>query len=182
MEVGKFLKPHGLKGELNIITDVDSDVLGVGYPLILDMDGLWMPFYVCGFRRKSIFAGLITIEGFDSKEKAAELVNKSVFMLKKDVTEFLQCDEDELMRDTDLVGMMLHDYESDKVIGEITGVDDSTENWLLTVTDSNGDDIFIPFHEDLVRGEEEDEEGNGILYMEIPPGILDLNKKSEKQS
>ena len=42
--VGKFLKTHALKGELNAILEIDPEFFTEGYPLVIDVDGAFVPF------------------------------------------------------------------------------------------------------------------------------------------
>ena len=58
--IGKFQKTHALKGELNALLDIDGDYAADGHPLIIDIDGIYVPFYAetvrpkgaesCGFK------------------------------------------------------------------------------------------------------------------------------------
>ena len=43
--VGKLLKTHALKGEMNMMLDIDPGYLEDGNPAILDIDGIYVPFY-----------------------------------------------------------------------------------------------------------------------------------------
>ena len=68
VQAGKFLKPHGLKGELNAVLDYDAEILEEDYPLIVDMDGIYVPFYAESVRPKGHFSSLVKLEGIDSVE------------------------------------------------------------------------------------------------------------------
>ena len=46
-QIGKFLKTHALKGELNAQLEIDSDFLRPEIPIIMDIDGM------CRFIRKA---------------------------------------------------------------------------------------------------------------------------------
>ena len=52
---GKFLKAHALKGELNAVLDADCDLLDPERPLIVEMDGIPVPFYLQSVRPKGQF-------------------------------------------------------------------------------------------------------------------------------
>ena len=41
--VGKLLKTHALKGEMNMMLDIDPGYLEEGNPAILDIDGIYVP-------------------------------------------------------------------------------------------------------------------------------------------
>ena len=44
-QIGKFLKTHALKGELNAQLEIDADFLRPEIPIIMDIDGIFVPFY-----------------------------------------------------------------------------------------------------------------------------------------
>lgn len=172
IEIGKFFKPHGLKGELNVQLDYPSEILDCEHPLIVDMEGLWVPFYPSGCRSKGEFSSLVTIEGIDSKEKAVQFVNKLIFMRKSDLAEVLGIDPDELENETDLTGYTIHD-KTEGEIGIIRDIDDSTANVLLLVENINGENIYIPFNDEFVLEIDDDSKR---IEVDLPSGIIDLNK------
>lgn len=177
---GKFFRTHALKGELNAMTDgVDADVLGEGYPVIVEMDGIPVPFYVESFRPKGTFGCLVKLEGIDTVERASEFVNKEFSLFRKDLAEYLGVCEDELEDEDDYVGWRV-EVEGFGYVGRVSDIDTSTPNWLLIVTpdDEDDDDIFIPFNEDFIKGlEEYDDPERNTLVLDLPEGLLDLNRK-----
>lgn len=42
--IGKFQKTHALKGELNAILDIDSEYVSEGNAVVVDIDGIFVPF------------------------------------------------------------------------------------------------------------------------------------------
>lgn len=44
IEIGKFQKTHALQGELNALLDVDLDFAEEDHPLIVEIDGIYVPF------------------------------------------------------------------------------------------------------------------------------------------
>ncbi len=50
VEIGKFQKTHALKGELNALLNVPEEYVEDGNPLIVEMDGILVPFYTESFR------------------------------------------------------------------------------------------------------------------------------------
>lgn len=174
IEVGKFFKPHGLKGELNVTTIYDAGILEEGYPLIVDIDGIFVPFYAEGVRPKGNFSSLVKLESIDDKDKAAALVNKKIYMLRKDVALYLDMEESELEDETDIVGYTLRDTEGNK-IGKIVDIDDSTDNVLLCVrpdeSDEPDEEILVPMHEDLIEAIDEELQE---ITMQLPEGLTGL--------
>ncbi len=170
--VGKLLKTHALKGELNMILDIDPGYLDEGNPAILDIDGIYVPFYADSLRTKGAFSYLVKFEGIDSEIEAKKIVNKTVFALRDKLKEYMleNYDEEYALYD-DLIGFTVEDIDSG-VIGKIVDIDTNTENELFIVESPEGNTIFIPLTEDFI--EKMDEESK-IITMRLPEGLLDLN-------
>ena len=56
--VGKLLKTHALKGEMNMMLDIDPGYFEEGNPAVLDIDGIYVPFYSDSIRTKGSFSFL----------------------------------------------------------------------------------------------------------------------------
>ena len=70
-----------------------------------------------------------------------------------------------------IIGFQLIDAIYNKVVGEITAVDDSTLNVLFEVTTADGRDILVPASEELILDVDTQQRA---IHMNIPEGILDL--------
>ncbi len=170
--VGKLLKTHALKGELNMLLDIDPGYLEEGNPAILDIDGIYVPFYADSVRTKGSFSYLVKFEGIDSEIEAKKLVNKTVYALRERLKEFMleNYDEEYALYD-DLIGWTIKDIDSG-VIGKVVEIDTNTENELFIVEAKDGNTVYIPLTEDFI--EKMDEE-NKTIIMRLPEGLLDLN-------
>lgn len=172
IEIGKFRKTHGLQGELNAEFDVDADFLESGKPLIVERDALPVPFYVETVRTKGSETYLVKLEGVDTQEEAAEFVNCPVYALRSDMVDYYGVEGEELFLADDLEGYAVVDVRAGKV-GVVESIDDSTENELLVVRTDGGDEVMIPFTDDLLITIDDDKQE---IVMELPDGLLDLNK------
>lgn len=170
--VGKFQKTHALKGELNALLEVDYEGLDDSVPLIVDMDGIYVPFYVEGIRGKGQFASLVKLSGVDSEEDAKPFVNKTIYMLKRDLAAFTGEEEENGGYADDFVGYTIADIEAGTV-GEIVDVDLATENALFLVESPAGR-VYIPVSEDFIESIDEERK---VITMRLPEGLLDINKK-----
>ncbi len=170
--VGKLLKTHALKGELNMLLDIDPGYLEEGNPAILDIDGIYVPFYADIVRTKGTFSYLVKFAGIDSEIEARNLVNKTVYALRDRLKEFMleNYDEEYALYD-DLIGWNIMDIDSGE-IGKVVEIDTNTENELFIVETPEGDTVYIPLTEDFI--EKMDEE-NKTIIMRLPEGLLDLN-------
>lgn len=68
-EAGVFNKPHGIKGEISATLDFDIDLSDVKC-IVLDVEGIFVPFFIVSVRPKTSETVLITINGIDSEQKA----------------------------------------------------------------------------------------------------------------
>ena len=83
-EVGRFNKPHGIKGEISVSINTDIDLNDVKC-VIVPIDGIFVPFFLQTVRPKTADTSLITIDGIDSEEKAQDLANRPLFILRSDL-------------------------------------------------------------------------------------------------
>lgn len=170
--VGKLLKTHALKGELNMLLDIDPGYLEEGNPAILDIDGIYVPFYAESVRTKGTFSYLVKFDGIDSEIEAKKLVNKTVYALRDRLKEYMleNYDEEYALYD-DLVGYTIEDTDTG-VIGKVVEIDTNTENELFIVETPDGNTIYIPLTEDFIEKMDEDSK---TITMRLPDGLLDLN-------
>lgn len=172
ISVGKLLKTHALKGELNVMLDIDPGYLEERNPVVLDIDGINVPFYADSIRPKGHFSYLVKFEGIDSEIEAKPLVNKNVFALRDRLKEYMldNYDEEYALYD-DLIGWTIKDVNAGD-IGKVVEIDTNTENELFIVETPYGKTVYIPLTEDFIDKMEEDTK---TVYMHLPDGLLDLN-------
>lgn len=170
--VGKLQKTHALKGELNVMLDIDPEYLEEGNPAIIDIDGIYVPFYAESIRTKGSFSYLVKFEGIDSEFEAKKLVNKTIYARKDKLKEYMEenYDEDYTLYD-DLIGCTIVDTEKGE-IGKVVEIDSNTENELFIVERPDGDTVYIPLTEDFI---DEIDEDSKTIRMNLPDGLLDLN-------
>lgn len=176
-EVGKFQKTHALKGELNALLNIDSEYLTEGNAILVDIDGIYVPFYASSVRPKGSQSYLVKLDGIDSEKEARGFVNKTIYALRNQLAPFLDLEEDEIYDQDDLEGYTIIDSDTDEPIGEIIHVDTATENVLFVVESVAGEEIYIPAVDDFII---EIDEENKIIKMRLPEGLIDLNKKQKE--
>ena len=165
-KIGQFAKPHGIKGELSLVTN--SDVLDDAEEpyIVCDMDGILVPFFVEEYRYKSDTVILVKLEDVNSEADARMFVNKEVFYPLDAV------DADDLVGDMtwdSFIGYTITD-EHQGFLGKITDVDESTINVLLRV-DHEGKEILIPAAEELITDADHETRS---LTVSLPEGLLEL--------
>lgn len=169
LRVGETLKPHGIKGELSV--DLDEGLAPDDLRcFILDIDGIFVPFFAVSTRPRGGALWLVRFDGVDNETEAAALAHHDIYALRDELPDSCDDDSDEISL-YDLEGFTLAD-SSGATVGVIDSIDDSTANVLLTVEMPGGRCVLIPFAEELVAGLDVDRR---VIEMDIPDGLVDLN-------
>lgn len=173
IEVGKVLKTHGVNGEMSTLFTADGfeDFVKPGTCLLFDMDGIIVPFFVATCRPRGNESLLITLDGEDTQQQASAFVGKAVNMRTEDIPEMEDDENDEGVYANDLIGYRAIDADGTE-IGEITGVDDNTDNVLFVVSrEDDSKDVLIPAVAEMI---EDIDYGNRNVRFNLPQGLLDI--------
>lgn len=161
-KIGRIGKAHGVKGEVSFNFDDDIfDRVDAEY-LILEVDGILVPFFMEEYRFRSDNTALVKFEDIDTQDRARELTNCDVYFPRN-----LADDNEEEITYTFLVGFDIIDDQSGKNIGTIARIDDNTMNILFELEDG----ALIPASEELITDIDKD---NKTITIALPEGILDL--------
>lgn len=78
-KIGRLGKPHGVKGEISLLfTDDVFDRVETDY-LVLDIDGILVPFFIEEYRFHGNETALIKFCDINTQDKARELTGDEVF-------------------------------------------------------------------------------------------------------
>ena len=161
-KIGRLGKSHGVRGEVSFLFDDDVfDRVDADY-LILDIDGILVPFFIEEYRFRSDTTALMKFEGIDTQERARELTGCDVYFPRN-----LAASDDDSISWSAIVGFDIIDASTDKSVGRIASIDDSTLNILFCLEDGH----LIPASEDLIT--QIDPQARTIT-MHLPAGLLDL--------
>ena len=161
-KIGRLGKSHGVRGEVSFLFDDDVfDRIDADY-LILDIDGILVPFFIEEYRFRSDTTALMKFEGIDTQERARELTGCDVYFPRN-----LATSDDDSISWSAIVGFDIIDASTDKSVGRIASIDDSTLNILFCLEDGH----LIPASEDLIT--QIDQQARTIT-MHLPAGLLDL--------
>ncbi len=164
--IGRLGKPHGVKGEVSFqVSDDVFDRVDADY-LVLELDGILVPFFIEEYRFRSEDIALLKLEGVDTADQARELTGCSVFFLRR-----LADNDREEVTWAEIIGYRIIDANTLQEVGTLTEVDDTTVNTLFNVTTKGGDEVLLPAGEDLITAV--DKAARNIT-MTIPEGLLDL--------
>ena len=161
-KIGKLGKTHGVKGEISFLFDDDVfDRTNADY-LILEIDGILVPFFIEEYRFKTDSNALMKFDGIDTQERARELTGCDVYF-RRDLAD----EDSEHLSWAELIGYTLIDAASGAEVGTIASVDDSTINILFELEDGK----LIPASEELITNVDTSKHQ---IAINLPEGILEL--------
>lgn len=169
VEIGKFGKPHGTRGEINAYLDENVDAEAIER-FALDIDGILVPFFLESNRPKRQDTFIWKIEGVDSEEAASQLTHAVIYAFKDDDVVTEEERDDDGLYASDLVGYTLV-HANGVPVGTITAIEDSTENALFIVELPDGSTRYVPIANDLIDDIDTDRK---YIVMTLPEGILEL--------
>jgi 16S rRNA processing protein RimM len=159
--IGRLGKAHGVKGEVSLQFDDDIfDRADCDY-LVLDVDGILVPFFIEEYRFRSDTVALVKFEDVDTQQRAAELTGCDVYFPRA------LADEDDAPALALLVGFDLVEANEGRTVGRIAAIDDTTANTLFELEDGR----LIPASDDLV---DDIDLKQRTITMRLPEGLLDL--------
>ena len=161
-KIGRLGKAHGVKGEVSFQFDDDIfDRVDADY-LVLDIDGILVPFFMEEYRFRSDTVCLVKFSGIDTQQRAQELTGCDVFFPRT-----LAEEGDEMPSLASLVGFEIVNDVNGETVGRIAAIDDSTVNILFEL--ENG--TLIPASDELITDIDAEQR---TIRMNIPEGLLDI--------
>ncbi len=161
-KIGRLGKAHGVKGEVSLQFDDDIfDRVDADY-LVLDVDGILVPFFIEEYRFRSDSVALVKFEDIDTQQRATELTGCDVYFPRA-----LADNDDGQPTLAFLVGFTIVDATNDTAIGTIAAIDDQTANLLFELEDGR----LIPANDDLIANIDSHRK---VITMSLPEGLLTL--------
>lgn len=159
--IGVFGKTHGIKGEINLELNFDFDLEDTEY-IIVDVDGIFVPFFIDEYRYKTDTTALILFEDITTEERIRPFFNKTAYVKKEVLSE----NENDEMSINYYVGFTMQTAEG-KEIGQIVEIDDSTAN-ILFILDN---DTLVPVGTVEVIDLNPEKH---TMVVELPEGLIDI--------
>ena len=161
-KIGRLGKAHGVKGEVSFQFDDDIfDRVDADY-LVLDIDGILVPFFMEEYRFRSDSVCLVKFCNVDTQQRAQELTGCDVFFPRA-----LAEEGDEMPSLSMLVGFEIVNAANGKTVGRVAANDDSTANILFEMEDG----MLIPGNDDLIEVIDAEQQQ---IKMNIPQGLLEI--------
>ena len=164
--IGQLERPHGVRGEIafrfvdDVFDRVEAD------HLLIEPDGIFVPFFIEEYRFKSNEVALLKFEDIDTQMQAREISGCDVFFQRS-----RSGDDAGHLGWSETVGYKILDAQTRKPVGVVKGVDDSTVNVLFEVAANDGREILIPADASLIT---KVDNNTRVIAMNIPQGLLDL--------
>ncbi len=161
-KIGRLGKAHGVKGEVSFQFDDDIfDRVDADY-LVLDIDGILVPFFMEEYRFRSDTVCLVKFCDIDTQQRAQELTGCDVYFPRT-----LAEEADEMPSLSMLVGFEIVNNANGETVGHIAAIDDSTANILFEMEDG----MLIPANDELITDIDSEQR---LIRMNIPEGLLDI--------
>ncbi len=165
INIGYIAKTHGVKGEIQVAIKSNFDIENVDFSFILLLqDGGLVPYEVIDYRIKGINNIIFKLLLIDTEEQAKNVVGIEAYISYDD---FIVQDKSSYNL---LIGYSVVNQD-DKIIGELTDIQDIAGNSLFIV-EKNKQEILIPINADYNIQVDDD---NKIIHIDIPEGLLDIN-------
>ena len=159
---GKFLKPHGTKGEIGLQSDGFS--LGDDCDFVAcDIDGILVPFFFETVRSKNGDTIIVKVERMETADEVRFLTNREAFIPRQWV------EESEELTWSYFKGFKAIDTSLGE-LGEIADIDDNTINTLFVIGEGN-DEILIPAQEEFIADIDHDKKE---IIFNLPEGLVSL--------
>ena len=160
--IGRLGKAHGVKGEVSFQFDDDIfDQIDADY-LVLDIDGILVPFFMEEYRFRNDSVCLVKFCDIDTQQQASELTGCDVYFPRA-----LADEADTVPSLSSLVGFQIVDVKANQAVGRIADIDDQTANILFELEDGR----LIPAAEELITGIDTT---HRQISLNIPQGLLEL--------
>jgi 16S rRNA processing protein RimM len=161
-EIGYISKTHGLKGHvilrLNELVNIDENIKSI----FLDLNGSQVPYFVEDCRPNNT-GYIIKLETIDVVDTSKKLIGKKAFALSDFILE-----EDESLKE--FIGYAIIDSKLGN-IGNITDVDEKTDNAIIKVIHPSGVEIILPFNDDFIVEIDDDLK---TIEFNAPEGLIEM--------
>ena len=161
-KIGRLGKAHGVKGEVSFQFDDDIfDTTDADY-LILEIDGILVPFFMEEYRFRNDSLALVKFCDVNTQQRASELTGCDVYFPRT-----LAEDSEGQLSLSSLVGFDIVEASNSKVVGKIAAIDDTTQNILFELEDGR----LIPASDELITNIDTNRQQ---IIMQIPTGLLEI--------
>ena len=163
--LGHVIKPHGLKGEVSILLDVDNPQ---NYKelesVFVEINKKLVPFFITSLRIKKNIA-VVELEDINSPDDLKPLIGQDLYL----PLEVLPPLEGDHFYYHEIIGFTIHDAQSGE-LGQVVSVYTNPSQDLIAMEYKNKE-VLIPVSDEILKTVDRE---NQILYVDLPDGLLDI--------
>jgi len=162
LEVGRFIRPHGVRGQLILQSDAGYiSTLPAGSRLYTGAD---QKLLLLETIRAHQGRYLVTLQGYHTREQADSLRNTLVYM---DTSELPELEEGEYFY-WQLIGLRVETVDG-MVLGTVREILETGANDVYVLETAAQGDLLIPAIQDVIQKIDLDQ---GLIQINILPGLL----------
>ncbi|MEY3620901.1 MAG: ribosome maturation factor RimM, partial [Sediminibacterium sp.] len=165
IHIGKIVAPHGIAGQVIIEHALGKSISfkGVEVLFVEQTKNSFIPYFIQSASAKTDTLTHVHFEGMKNREATAIVVSKKVWVPQEAFQKLV-----EKNAPLALLGFMVQ--EAGKNLGLIKEVIEQPHQLLVTI-DYNGQEAYIPLHEETLKGVNH---AKKLVTVELPEGLLDL--------
>ncbi|MDE7110868.1 MAG: hypothetical protein K2O38_03085 [Muribaculaceae bacterium] len=172
LPVATVVKPHGIKGELNILladmAEPDEDFVA-GACLIIEIEGLDVPFFVKSARSRGSDSMLLMLDEVSNEKEAATLAGKTLYVYANPDSPDADDEAEGELTAGALIGFDIVDSETGTTIGRIADLTELTPGcWYFVL---EGSEKLIPAVDEMICGVDA---ASRTVAMDLPEGLAEL--------
>lgn len=164
-EIGYIIKPHGLKGALNIYLDVDDpQQYKKMESVVVNQNNNLIPFFISSIQISGK-KGIMKLDDIDTIDQALELKSASLLL----PIELLPELKDGQFYYHEVIGYSIHDDR----IGELGIIENifSGSNQDLIAMRYKEKEVLIPINDELVKKADHNLK---VVFISLPDGLLEI--------
>ena len=165
IHIGKIVAPHGITGQVIIEHALGKSISfkGVEVLFVEQTKNSFIPYFIQSASAKTDTLTHVHFEGMKTREATSIVVSKKVWVPQEEFQKLV-----EKNAPLALLGFMVQ--EAGKPLGVIKEVIEQPHQLLVTI-DYNGQEAYIPLHEETLKGVNH---AKKLVTVKLPEGLLDL--------
>lgn len=167
--VGKIKKPHGMRGEVNILSfsGVPDQFRDFGHAVLVSLQGkLSVPLQIERCRNHGKDSVLVVFREVSSRDEAEDIAGAGVLVTKDQLPSL--CDDEYYWHD--LYGKDVFDTANNE-IGSVTSLfNNGAQDVLVIRKKEDNQELLVPVTRSTLISTDD-----GCLVIDPPPGLLDMN-------
>ncbi len=166
INIGKIVAAFGLKGEVIVVHSLGKKTTlnGVGVLFVEEIKGSYIPYFLESSKAKDHEEMMVKLEGVNTKEAAARLHTKPVWLLDADFRKLAGKNAPIALLGFELI------TDEDENLGPIEEVIEQPHQVLLKIS-LDGKEALIPLHTETL---DKIDHAKKRVYVTLPDGLLDV--------